>query len=187
VRSRVDLPVLDSGKPFRNVNVNFPRQCIYCNKPVETWIETDVSSELQTRNRRAYYSAKLQMPYCREHETCYQQYKRKHGVWLAVLAIVVLLLFVGGYLLTAHFTKYGFFMLLAFCVGIIAVLDKVLIYTIPRFREIPTWFQHGALGVTVKIESAISGARLEFNFTNKEYAAEFARLNGSVLSSSWVH
>ena len=188
--TKVNVPIRGLAEMGQKIEAKFPQRCIYCGGPVETQVLVDVSGGKQAHHRSVSYSAHLLLPYCLEHAAVNQRYKKL----MAIIGIpLFLIVFIGWFFLMMPFGSLvknlpGNIVLLPLifpCIGnlilglgAIVLLHGILLLVVPKFRQIPSIFQDGALGVTIKMSATMYGATgLEFKFSNEEYAADFARLN----------
>ncbi len=190
MRTKVNVPIHGFRETGQKIQVNFPQRCVYCGGPAETQVVVDVSGGKESHHTSVSYSAKLLLPYCLAHAMVNHQYKRLMKI---IGFPVFLIVFIGWFFVMMPFASVMeklpiniiFLPLIFPCIGnlllgaaAIFLLHGILLLFFPKFREIPTVFQDGALGVTVKLNAAMHAATsLEFKFSNKEYAAEFAQLN----------
>ncbi len=76
------------------------------------------------------------------------------------------------------------------CIGnlILAFLAFIIVHLLlvlfePKFRQIPFVTENGGLGFTVNMKTSMYAINsLDFSFTNKDYAAEFAEANQVSMS-----
>jgi hypothetical protein len=186
----VNVPIQGLG-PGQKVEVNFPPRCIYCGRPAQTQVLVDVSGGRQTKYKSVSYSTKLLLPYCLDDAIVNHRYKR---LMMVIGIPLFLIIFVGWFFLMMPFSALvkdlpGNIILVPLifpCIGngilafaAIVLLHGILLLVFPKFRKIPFISEDGALGVTVKMHASMMGVSgLEFSFTNKDYAADFAQLNG---------
>ena len=185
-----NLQAFETGR--QTLQVSFPQRCVYCNKPAETYQVIDLSGGKTVGKRTASFSTKLQVPYCLDHSIVFSRYKK---LLTAIGLPVFLVTFIGWFFLFKPITEFGdalppelSFLLIPLimpCIGnlILGFLAIVLVHLLlllfePKFRQIPFVTENGGLGFTVNMKTSMYAIHsLDFSFTNKEYAAEFAKAN----------
>ncbi len=189
------LQAFETGR--QTLQVSFPQRCVYCNKPVETYQVIDLSGGKTMGKRTASFSTKLQVPYCLDHSIVFSKYKK---LLSAIGLPVFLVVFIGWFFLFKPLTEFGStlppglnFLLIPLifpCIGnlILAFLAFIIVHLLlvlfePKFRQIPFVTENGGLGFTVNMKTSMYAINsLDFSFTNKEYAEEFASANSISLS-----
>lgn len=185
-----NLQAFETGR--QSLQVNFPQRCVYCNKPVETHQVIDLSGGKTVGKRTASFSAQLHVPYCLDHSIVFSRYKKLLG---AIGLPVFLIVFIGWFFLFKPLTTFGNtlpsglnFLLIPLiipCIGnlILGFLAFILVHLLlllfePKFRQIPFVTEEGGLGLTVNMKTSMYAINsLDFTFTNRDYAAEFAAAN----------
>jgi hypothetical protein len=184
------LEAIETGR--QTLQVNFPQRCVYCNGPVETHQIIDLSGGKTVGKRTASFTAKLLVPYCLDHSIVFSKYKKL----LAAIGLqVFLIVFFGWFLLFQPLTEFGsslpggvniFLIPLIFpCIGnlILGFLALTLVHLVlllfePKFRQIPFLTENGGLGLRVEMKTSMYAINsLNFAFTNRDYAVEFAEAN----------
>lgn len=185
-----DLKAMETGR--QNLNIQFPPRCVYCNIPAETFQVIDISGGKTVGKRTADFSAQLFVPYCVQHSIIFSKYKKTMGFVGIPLFLIV---FLGWFALMLPFGNMVdeflpginilFVPLLFPCIGNLilalvafALLHYLLLLFNPKFRQIPSAFESGGLGMKVKMNTSLYTINdLTFFFSNQTYAKEFAELN----------
>ncbi|MEL7644644.1 MAG: hypothetical protein AAGU04_00050 [Anaerolineaceae bacterium] len=201
MKYKVVVPMSPSLQAFetgrQSLPVNFPQRCVYCNKPVETYQIIDLSGGKTVGKRTASFSAQLHVPYCLDHSIVFSKYKK---LLSAIGLPVFLVVFIGWFFLFTPLTEFGNalppglnFLLLPLifpCIGnlILGFLAIILVHFLlllfePKFRQVPFVTNDGGLGFTVQMKTSMYAVNsLEFAFTNRDYAGEFADANHVSMS-----
>jgi len=183
VTVRVIIPIHGYREAGQKYQVNFPGRCVYCGGPAETQLRVNLLSDAQAQRQRVWYSTTLQLPYCIEHATLSDQYKKQYEKLMSIIVIAVILIAIVGWNLT-NLPATTFLLPVMLGVAALFLLHRMLLKLFPKFREIPPLFREGALGVTIKlIVSKDAATGLELKFSNEEYAAKFAQLNNAHLDT----
>jgi len=182
MKTIVSIPIYGSRHTGQIVQVDFPLQCAYCGGPAETRFRVDLYNSAPARGKKVEYSITLNVPYCHEHAALSEQYKKQYERVMAIITIAVILIAILGWNIS-NMPSESFLVPVALGVAAIAVAHKILVSASPKFREIPAMWQQGALGVMIKLNvSSRAATRLDFRFSNVDYAASFARLNDATTS-----
>lgn len=182
VKTSVSIPIIGSRWMSQNVQVKFPLQCVYCGRQVETQVLVDLYNSAQAGGKKVDFSIKLNLPYCHEHAALSARYSKQYERLMTLLVIAVLLIAIVAWNISSMPTE-SFLVPVVFGAVAIALTHKISVAINPKFRDIPALFQQGALGVTIKLHVIGSaGIRLDFQFSNADYAAAFALLNDATVS-----
>jgi hypothetical protein len=128
------------------------------------------------------YAMTLNLPYCHEHAALGARYRKDYERVMAIIVIAAILIAIVGWNIS-DMPASSFLLPVALGAAAIALAHKIVVTARPNFREIPALFQQGALGVRVKLNVTRSAAtRLDFLFSNADYAAKFAQLNDATIS-----
>lgn len=177
MKASVSIPILGSISARQNVRVNFPAECVFCGGRAETQVTVDLHCSGQAGGKKVEYTMKLNLPYCHEHAALGAHYRKKYERVMAIIAIAVILTAVVGWNISGM-PSTSFLLPVALGAAAIALAHRIVVSAYPNFREIPALFQEGALGVAIRLNVTGSAAtRLDFRFSNADYAAKFAQLN----------
>jgi len=159
--------------------VHFPFRCVFCGGAANSTVHVDMRSD-DIRDVNKLRLDRLDLPYCLKDAALNEKYKTQYNTSIGILGFLVILITVVGWNLTDQ-PASSFLLLVAFVAGGIFLVNKILLMVVPIFQKIPTFLQKGALGVIIKEISYQHRIGAEFKFSNAEYAAEFARLNLTIL------
>lgn len=189
MKTKVSVPVHGLGQG-QQIQVNFPLYCVYCCAPAGTRETIEVGGSKRSGHWEVSYKTQLMLPYCFKHAEVNERYRKLlKVVGLPVFLIAAISWFflmmpfkslVENLPINIIFVPLIFPCISNLIVGMAAVLlfHGLLQLFVPAFRDVPSIFSDGALGVTIKLLVTKYGAsRLEFQFTNKEHARAFAQVN----------
>lgn len=174
---KVSIPIVD-GK-YRAL---FPEKCVYCGAPKEVEMRLTASRTKSYGRRKAYYSARFQVPYCAEHA---RESKRNARVLTVGFVTVLLTSCCVMFGITTSINRNPPTLLLIFLALVACGLAfagrelfrRVMSRSVGTMADM-TGGSH--LGLKVKL----AGDEIVFSFTNDQVAEEFARLNGQSVSVS---
>lgn len=173
----VTIPIRGTRETGQRVRILFPKHCVYCNGPMQTKVKVGLWSQAALRRRSPFYYSYLDLPYCLEHARQGSKARRQYETLMLAFALgisgLALLLWA-----LARAPVLSVVIPLILAAGLLYALHLLLVSVNPTFREIPTLFGVGALGVTVRMRSiGEASASLELTFLNEIYADEFQHLN----------
>jgi len=181
VKASVSIPIPGSRFAGQNVRVNFPSECVHCCGRAEEQVRVALYDSAQSRGKKVEYAITLNLPYCHEHASLGAQYKKDYERVMAIIVIAVILIAIVGWNIS-DMPASSFLLPVAIGAAAIVLAHKIVVSARPNFREIPALFQQGALGVRIKLNVTRSAAtRLDFFFSNADYAAKFAQLNDATV------
>ncbi len=173
----VAIPIYGTRETGQNIQIRFPRHCVYCFRPVETEVSINLYGSASARGKRVEYGANLCLPYCREHAALDEQYQKQYQRWIVGIIGVGIVVGVAGFVMGGG-SDTAWIMIPGLGGCAVLVLHWLLLRIFPKFREIPTGFQHGALGAIMKLNTTAKAASsLVVTFSNERYADEFRQLN----------
>jgi hypothetical protein len=184
MKSMVSIPISGSRLIGQNVQVKFPDQCVYCGGRAETKITIDLYDKSPARgNKVVEYTTKLDLPYCHEHAELTRQLSNTYGNHMGIIIIAAIVIAILGWVLIG-ISSETFLIPIAIAGIIIALGNKILVTMNPKYRDLPVLFQQGELGARVKLNTTASSAtRLDFWFTNADYAKKFAVDNSADVTT----